>query len=112
MKVIRTRKPFGGSRKSRDRHDAALYSDVRCSVCKGSGWLTESSGSFNCRPAEKPPVDETEIDGAAWTGESWVYRCTFCIDGRPRAICGDCGEALPMCACFRRSEYAQACDEG
>lgn len=38
--------------------------------------------------------------------------CRFCDDGLPKHACGDCGEALPMCKCCRRSGYAEAIDQG
>jgi hypothetical protein len=32
--------------------------------------------------------------------------CAFCNRGRARFVCRDCGEALPLCPCFREHRVA------
>lgn len=81
MIVVRTatQPPRGGSARSRQKREAATFEHVRCRMCGGQG---EKSEVFP-------------------DGTSLVERCLFCVDGVPKAVCGDCGEALPGCACIR-----------
>jgi hypothetical protein len=95
-KVIRTnyvRGPKGrilhGREVERELRDRPITRQ-RCRVCKGTGFFNEKIGS-SVFPKE----------------------CFFCDeDGYARAVCGDCGEALPMCKCVRNSGYAAAVPSG
>lgn len=49
----------------------------------------------------------TKVVENLYAGGSFNEECKFCDEeGYAKVMCGDCGEALPMCRCVRESEYA------
>lgn len=55
-----------------------------------------------CRVCNGTKVVENICAGGKFDTE-----CKFCDeDGYAKVMCGDCGEALPMCRCVRESRYA------
>lgn len=56
-----------------------------CRVCLGTRCVREKVGSL-----------------------TFEKECKFCDDeGYAKVVCGDCGEALPMCKCVQRSAFAE-----
>ena len=56
-----------------------------CRVCLGTRRVREKVGSL-----------------------TFEKECKFCDEnGYAKVVCGDCGEALPMCRCCRESGYAE-----
>lgn len=95
-KIVRT-KPVRGDR-GRILHGREIERELRdrvntrqrCRVCSGTKEYKDRLGSIE-----------------------FTKECKFCDeDGYARAVCGDCGEALPMCRCVRESSYAEAVEEG